>query len=298
MKIQLPMQRQEALVGCLFLAPFMTGFCLFVIFPILYTFWLSLLGANTLADFLHPQFVGLQNFVAVVTNEDAMAAYGRSMVYTLVYVPTMLVGSLLLALVLNRQFPLRTLSRTMVFLPYVANVTAVAIVFNVLLNPFGGPINTVLSNLGIGEPPRWLMDPALSLSVVALIATWANVAFQTIVFLAAIQDVPEELYEAAKLEGAGGWAQFFRVTLPLISPTTFFLLVTTIIGSTQNFSGIYTLTQGGPGDATTVAIISIYKTAFQFNEFGVASAQSILLFIVLLTITILQWKGQKKWVHY
>jgi multiple sugar transport system permease protein len=138
----------------------------------------------------------------------------------------------------------------------------------------------------------------MALPITALIATWANLAFQTIVFLAALQEVPHELYEASEIEGANAWQKFSKITLPWISPTTFFLVVTTIIGSTQNFSGIYTLTQGGPGDATEVAIINIYHSGFQFNKYSIASAQSMILFAVLLIITIIQWRGQKKWVNY
>lgn len=291
------MKRQEIVTGWLFLAPFVIGFFLFVVFPLLYTFWLSLLGANTLADFMDPPFVGLQNFVDVLRNKDAVASFGRSLQYTSVYVPVMMVSSMAMAFALNKNFPMRTASRTMIFLPYVANVTAVAIVFNVLLNPWGGPVNALLNLLGVSNPPQWLMDPSMALTMTALISVWQNLAFQTIVFLAALQDVPEELYEASRIEGASAWHIFRMVTLPMVSPTTFFLLVTTIIGSTQNFSGIYTLTQGGPGGSSEVAIINIYKAAFQFNQFGIASAQSMLLFAVLLIITIVQWKGQKKWVH-
>jgi ABC-type sugar transport systems, permease components len=292
------MKRQETLTGWAFLTPFLAGFCVFVALPLLYTIWLSFFDANTLQDFAAPKFAGLRNFAAVLASEETMSSYLRSLVYSLVYVPSMILASLFLALLLNRSFPWRTASRTMIFMPYVANVTAVAIVFNVLLNPFGGPVNALLGALGVKEPPLWLMDPRSTLPLTALIATWENVAFQTIVFIAALQDVPEELYEAARIEGAGAAQRLFRVTLPLISPTTFFLVVTTIIGSTQNFSGIYTLTQGGPGDATEVAIISIYKSAFEFNQYSLASAQSILLFLVLLMITVAQWKGQKRWVNY
>jgi multiple sugar transport system permease protein len=210
----------------------------------------------------------------------------------------MIVFSLLMAYLMNKSFKFRTFSRTMIFMPYVANVMAVSIVFNVILNPFEGPVNAFLRIIGVENPPMWLIDPKMALPVTALVATWQNLTFQTIVFLAAMQEVPAELFEAADIEGAGSWTTFRRIILPWISPTTFFLVVTTIIGSTQNFSGIYTLTRGGPGEATEVAIINIYKNAFEFNKFSFASAQSLILFAILLVITIIQWKGQKKWVHY
>lgn len=295
---RLSAKRQEIYTGYLFLAPFVIGLLIFVISPIIYTMYLSLMNFNTLGQFGNLSFMGLRNYIDVFSNQEALDAYLKSLEYSAVYVPCMIIFSLLLAFLMNKQFKLRTLSRTMIFMPYVANVTAVAIVFNAILNPYEGPVNTVLRMLGIANPPLWLIDTALALPTAALIATWANLAFQTIVFLAAMQDVPEELYEAAEIEGAGRWAKFRQITLPWISPTTFFLVVTTIIGSTQNFSAIYTLTDGGPGRATTVAIISIYQNAFEFNKFSFAAAQSIILFLILLIITIIQWRGQRKWVHY
>lgn len=286
------------MTGYLFLAPFLMGLTIFVIIPIFYTIFLSFVDYNSLGTIGNFKFVGFQNYMEVLQDKGMVSSYFKSIKYSLVYVPSMIVFSLLMASIMNKRFYFRTASRTMIFMPYVANVTAVAIVFNVLLNPYDGPVNALLKFIGIKNPPNWLMDSNLALPVTALVATWANLAFQTIVFLAALQEVPEELYEATEIEGANAWQKFTRITLPWISPTTFFLVVTTIIGSTQNFSGIYTLTQGGPGDATEVAIISIYHSGFQFNKYSIASAQSMILFAALLIITIIQWRGQKKWVNY
>lgn len=295
---KLSTKKQEIVTGYIFLAPFLIGLTIFVIIPIFYTIFLSFVDYNSLGRIGNFKFVGLENYKEVFNNTDMVASYFKSIKYSLVYVPSMIILSLLMASIMNKKFYFRTASRTMIFMPYVANVTAVAIVFNVMLNPYDGPINTFLKFIGINNLPNWLMDTNLALPITALIATWANLAFQTIVFLAALQEVPQELYEASEIEGASAWQKFSKITLPWISPTTFFLIVTTIIGSTQNFSGIYTLTQGGPGDATEVAIISIYHSGFQFNKYSIASAQSMILFAVLLIITIIQWRGQKKWVNY
>lgn len=295
---KLSSRKQEIITGYLFLAPFMVGLIIFVIAPIIYTIYLSMMDFNTMRDLKNLKFVGFKNYIDVFSDMTAVKSYLRNIEYSIIYVPSMIILSLIMASLMNKKFKLRTISRTMIFMPYVANVTAVAIVFNVILNPFDGPVNTVLRLIGIPNPPQWLIDPATVMPTTALIATWSNLAFQTIVFLAAMQDVPIELYEAADIEGAGAWARFTKITLPWISPTTFFLIVTTIIGSTQNFSNVYTLTGGGPGDSTTVAVISIYNNAFQFGKFSFASAQTMILFVVLLVITIIQWGGQKKWVHY
>jgi len=295
---RLSSKHQEILTGYIFLAPFMLGLIIFIIAPIFYTIYLSFMDFNAMGHLINLKFVGLQNYIDVIKDNDAVNSYFRSLQYSMIYVPCMIVFSLIMASLMNKKFKLRNVSRTMIFMPYVANVTAVAIVFSMILNPFDGPINTFLRMIGIANPPQWLIDSSTVMPVTALIATWSNLAFQTIVFLAAMQEVPAELYEAADIEGASTWNKFSRITMPWISPTTFFLIVTTVIGSTQNFSNVYTLTQGGPGDATMVSIISIYNNAFEFNRFSFASAQSMILFGVLLIITIVQWGWQKKWVHY
>ncbi|MBU3199936.1 sugar ABC transporter permease [Clostridium estertheticum] len=289
---------QETIVGFAFLSPFMIGYTIFVIIPVLYTAFLSVMDFDNIGKMSNLKFVGLRNFIELFKDQAAMGSYFKSIEYSLVYVPCMLIFSLFMASLMNKNFKLKRLSRTLIFMPYVANVTAIAIVFNVILNPFDGPVNKILRAIGMKNPPQWLLDSTMALPVSALIAVWANMTFQTILFLAAMQDVPKEMYEAADLEGASAWTKLTKLTLPWISPTTFFLVVTTIIGSTQNFSNLYTLTKGGPGGATEVAMLSIYKNSFEFNKFSFASAQTIVLFGVLLVITIVQWRGQKKWVHY
>jgi multiple sugar transport system permease protein len=295
---KLSTKNQEIITGFAFLAPFMIGYTIFVIIPVFYTVFLSMMDFDNIGKMSHMKFVGLRNFIEIFKDQATVGSYFKSLEYSLVYIPCMIIFSLLMASLMNKNFKLKTLSRTMIFMPYVANVTAVAIVFNVILNPFDGPVNKILKSIGFNNPPQWLLDTSMALPVSALIAVWANMTFQTILFLAAMQDVPQEMYEAADLEGASSWTKLTRITLPWISPTTFFLVVTTIIGSTQNFSNIYTLTKGGPGGATEVAMVSIYKNSFEFNKFSFASAQTIVLFGVLLIVTIIQWRGQKKWVHY
>lgn len=298
MKKQLSLKNKETCVGLLFLMPYMVGLFIFVLIPIVYSINLAFMNFNDLSKINDFKYVGLKNFIDILSSKATMGSFLKSLGYTLVYVPCLIIFSLLMAVVMNKTFKFKTASRTMIFMPYVANIMAVAILWNVILNPYGGPVNILLKMLGMVNPPGWLTDPSLALVIVALIAVWQNLAFQTIVFLAALQDVPAELYESASIDGASELTKFKKITLPWISPTTFFLVVSTIIGSTQNFSNIYTLTEGGPGDATQVIAISIFKNAFQFNRFSFASAQAVILFTILLIVTIIQWKGQKKWVNY
>lgn len=290
------MKSGEAKAGILFILPFLAGFLIFNLFPLLYAFYISMVDYNTLKPSYN--FIGFDNFVRIFHDNIAIKAYWNSFLYTLIYVPVLIVLSFLLAILLNRKFFLRPVSRTMILIPYVANVVAIAMVFSVILDPYDGPVNTLLHLIGIENPPMWLGGVSTALPTIALINVWQSLSFQTIVFLAALQGVPGELYEAADLDGAGWWQRVRNVTIPLVSPTTFFLVITSIIGSFQNYASVRALTNGGPGVASRVISLNIYEEAFTYNRYSYAAAQAILLFAVILVITIIQWKGQKRWVHY
>ncbi|GHI00042.1 carbohydrate ABC transporter permease [Neobacillus kokaensis] len=292
----LPYQEKGAAV--LFILPFLIGFLTFNIFPIIYSFVISFMDYNTLKPLSEANFIGFENYIHLLRDKIAMSAFLNSFYYTLIYVPGVLIFSFLLAMLLNRAFALRGITRTMILIPYVANVVAVAIVWSILLNPYDGPINQILIKIGIENPPLWLNGIKTALPTIAIINVWQNLAFQTIVFLAALQGVDRSLYEAAEVDGASVWRKMINVTLPSISPTTFFLLITSIIGSFQNYATVRMLTNGGPGNASRVISLNIYEEAFSLNHYSYASAQAIVLFIIVLVITIFQWKEQKRWVHY
>ena len=181
----------------------------------------------------------------------------------------------------------------MIYMPYVANVIAIGIVWSIVLNPFQGPINALLRLAGVPEAslPQWLMGVKSSLPTLAGIKVWQNLAFQTIVFLAALQEVPRELYECAQIDGAGWWRKLFRITLPVISPTTFFLIVVTVIGSFNSFAIVKALTNGGPGSATRIITLFIYDQAFRYSYYSYSNALACLLFLFILLVTLLQWKA-------
>jgi multiple sugar transport system permease protein len=284
----------------LFIGPFFAGFLLFNLLPLFYSAFLSLVDFNTLGQVRTDRFVWLANYARAFSDRLALASYGRSFLFSLLYVAGIIVASLFLALLLNRNLYLRTLSRTMIYMPYVANVIAIGMVWSIVLNPFNGPVNALFALVGVPEKslPQWLLGVHSSLPTMAGIKVWQNLAFQTIVFLAALQEVPRELYECAQIDGAGWWRKLFRITLPLISPTTFFLVVVTVIGSFNSFALVKALTNGGPGSSTRIITLFIYEQAFRYSYYSYSNALACLLFLFILVVTVVQWRLQKRWVHY
>jgi multiple sugar transport system permease protein len=290
---------QEGRTAFLFVAPFLVGFVVFNLLPMLYSAFLSLVNFNSFTEVKTDEFYGLKNYVRAFTDRLAMASFGRSFLFSAIYVAGIIVLSFLAALLLNRELFLRTASRTMIYLPYVANVVAIGIVWSIVLNPFQGPVNSLLRLLGVSETrlPQWLTGVRSVLPTIAGIKVWQNLAFQTIVFLAALQDVPRELYECAEIDGASGLRKLARITLPLISPTTFFLVVVTVIGSFNSLAIVKALSNGGPGSASRIITLFIYEQAAKYSYYSYANALACLLFLFILLVTLLQWRAQKRWVH-
>jgi multiple sugar transport system permease protein len=292
--------RGEVRSALLFVTPFFLGFAVFQLLPLLYAVALSLVDFNTLSQMGSRRLVGLANYARAFADRLALASFARSFYFSFLYVAGIIALSLFLALLLNRELYARSFSRTMIYLPYVANVIAIGIVWSIVLNPFQGPINALLRLAGLPEAslPQWLLGVKSSLPTLAAIKVWQNLAFQTIVFLAALQEVPRELYECAQIDGAGWWRKLFRITLPVISPTTFFLIVVTVIGSFNSFAIVKALTNGGPGSATRIITLFIYDQAFRYSYYSYSNALACLLFLFILLVTLLQWKLQKRWVNY
>ena len=291
---------KEERTALLFIAPFILGFLVLNFLPLFYSIFLSLVNFNELGARRTNEFFGLKNYARIFGDRLALAAYVRSFYFTAIYAGGIIILSLFLALLLNRSLFLRVPCRTMIYMPYVTNVIAVSMVWAIVLNPFEGPVNALLKLFGVAEEslPMWLLGVKSALPTVAAIKIWRNLAFQTIVFLAALQEVPLELYECAEIDGAGWWKKFYRITLPMISPTMFFLVVVTIIGSFNSLALVKGLTGGGPGSATRIITLFVYEQAIRYSYYSYANALACLLFVFILIITLLQWKAQKLWVHY
>lgn len=288
---------REKGTALIFVLPFIIGFIIFNVIPMVYSVVISLMDFNTFKPLSMIKFIGIDNYTRLFNDPIALNAFVKSFIYTVFYVPGLIILSFVMATLLNKTFALRGLTRTLILMPYVANVVAVSIVWSILLDPFGGPINQIIEKLG-GTPPMWLSGVKTALPTIAGINVWQSLAFQTIVFLAALQGVNKELYEAADMDGASRFRRLWSITLPAISPTTFFLVITSIIGSFQNYASVRMLTNGGPGTSSRVISLNIYEEAFTLNHYSYASAQAMILFAIVLVITIIQWKGQKRWVHY
>ena len=208
-----------------------------------------------------------------------------------------MVAGFVLAMIVNKGIHWKGAIRGMVFVPYVSNMVAVAVVFKILFGQ-SGPFYQIMQFLGVENPPLLLLSDKFALPTVALIAVWKGIGLNMITYLGALQNVPTELDEAAQIDGANKWQRIKNVVIPMISPTTFFLIISSIITSLQNFTVIQSLTEGGPGQSTTVMALSIVRTAFVQNNTAFASAQAMVIFLIVMIITLIQWRGQKKWVNY
>lgn len=280
---------RESLVAYSFIAPNFIGFCVFTLVPMAIAIFLSLCDW----DGVHAvEFVGLDNFIKLLSDKTFKAAFKNTIVYTLGTVPLTLVCSLGLAMLLNQNIRFRNFFRTVSFFPYVASLVAVAAVWNMLFSPSMGPVNMVLSSLGVENLPRWAAGKDTAMITVILFSVWKNMGYYMVIYLAGLQGTNPELEEAANLDGANKWQIFWNVTLPQLRPTTFFVVIMLTIASFKVYDQMYMITQGGPGDATKTLVYYIYETAFvNTPKYGYASAVAMVLFVLVLIVTIVQFKG-------
>ncbi|SES28848.1 sugar ABC transporter permease [Rhizobium sp. NFR03] len=286
--------RRDSLAGFLFIAPQMIGIFVFVLIPLGLVFWYSLHEWNVLANTF--AFTGAQNYRMLLEDESLLDVLGATAIFSVGLVIFNLSLALLLAVLLNQRLAGIGVFRTLFFSPVVVSLVAWTIVWGFLLQKNGG-INGMLLTFGI-EGPNWLREETTAMISVVVVQVFKNVGLNMILFLAALQGVPKELYEAARIDGAPAYKQFRRITLPLISPTIMLTSIITIVGSLQVFAQIAVLTQGGPGLSTTVLVYYLYQQAFQFHYFGYGSTLSILLFAIVAILTFAQWQMRKRIVFY
>ncbi|NQX69479.1 sugar ABC transporter permease [Paenibacillus ferrarius] len=290
-------QIREDLMGYAFVSPMVLGLVIFTLFPIIASFFLSFTDWNFVAGFSKTKFLGLDNFIKLIHDSVFLLSLKNNLILMIV-VPVTLAISVALAVIIDKKIHLKDLLKVVFFIPYISSIVAVAIVFQVLFHPTYGPINQILMSWGMDNPPKWLADPDFALYCVMGLMVWVQIGYNMIIFMAGLQSIPNDLYEAADIDGASKWKQFYSITVPLLSPTTFFLLITGIIGTFKVFDVISVLTGGGPANSTTVVVYRLYETAFVNLQSGYASAMAVVLLILVLLITLLQWIGQRKWVNY
>ena len=289
-------RQREALAGYLFILPTFLGYTTFIIGPILAAIGISL----TQYDLLSPaRFVGLDNYAQMLADGRLVAVYRNTILFTLFAVSFNVGVGLLLAVLINRKLPgaLKYLFRTVYFFPVLVALVYSAIIWQFLYQKDSGIINYYLSFLNIAPIP-WLSGKQWVLPSIIIMDVWKNTGFAMLVFLAGLQNIPQTYYEAAQIDGANGWQLFRNITLPLISPTLFFNLIIFMIGGLQVFDSVVVLTQGGPGDASRSLVMYIVEKAFQTFEMGYASAMAISLFVVIMILTLVQFRVSRSWVHY
>ncbi len=272
-----------------FIAPNFIGFCIFTLIPMVFAIGLSFCNW----DGQHAiEFVGLKNFLDLAGDKTFKTAFVNTIVYCVGTVPLTLVCSLGLALLLNQNVKLRNFFRTVSFFPYVASLVAVAAVWNMIFSPSMGPVNMLLSSLGVENLPRWAAGKDTAMITVILFSVWKNMGYYMVIYLAGLQGTNPVLVEAAELDGASKWHVFWHVTLPQLRPTTFFVTITLTIASFKVYDQMYMITQGGPGDATITLVYDIYNIAFvNTPKYGYASAVAMVLFALVLAITLFQFRN-------
>ncbi len=283
---------REAIWGYLFITPNFLIILFFTIIPVFFSLYMSLTDWNILST---PNFIGLENYRDILEDKLARETFFNTFYFTIVSVPINVFLTLLLAVLLNQKIKGITFFRTAYYLPVISASVAVSLMFMWILAN-NGLLNQILGSIGV-EPIRWLTSPKNALNSVIGVTVWKGLGLNMIIFLAALQDIPNELVEAAAIDGANRVQQFFKITIPLLSPVIFFVTITGVIGSFQSFDLVYNMTKGGPGHATTVIGYYIWKQAFDYMHMGYGAALAYIVFAAILVLTIIQWVIRKSWVY-
>ena len=294
-----PWRRRETRSAYFFLSPWILGFLLLTAGPMLASLVLSFTDYDILSA---PRFVGLANYRELASDPDVYRSLGNTVFYTVLHVPLSIAISLALAMLLTRLSRGSAFFRTVIYLPVMTPPVAIGALFLLLLNGQTGLVNAALGVVGI-QGPEWTTDPVWIKPGIVLMSLW-TVGASVVIFLAALREVPEQLYEAATVDGASPWQRFRLITLPMISPSLFFVLIVNTIGSLQMFTEVYTMyfgnetTRSSSGDAALFYVVYLFQQAFQFLHMGYASAMAWLLFLVVLVITVIQVRVSRRFVHY
>ena len=280
---------RESLVGWGFLAPNLTLMAVFLFLPILWALQLSFQDSQ---GFGSPEWVGLENYAKLVSDPVFWQSFGNTIAFTILTVPITMVGGLGLAVLINSVLPARGVFRTVIVLPMVISGVASGMIAGIIFYQSNGIINKVLSAIGL-NPVAWQSDGLPALISVVIVAIWLRIGFNMIIYLAGLQGIEPQLYEAARIDGASRWQQLRSITVPLVGPSTFFLLIMNVIASFQVFDLIFVMTGGGPGNSTSVLVTYAYRNGFQIREQGYGAAIGIVILIITLLFTFVQWKTSR-----
>ena len=291
-----PQKRLSAALGpYLYLLPTLAGMLLLSAGAIAGAFMVSFTRWDLVSA---PEWAGLANYRLMLESPLFWEVFGNTFYFVALAVPFSVGGSLFLALLVNQRLRGMTFFRTVYFMPVVASMVAVALVWSWIFNPEYGLLNDLLARWFGVRGPEWLADPRWAMPALVIVTVWKGLGYNMLLFLAGLQNIPQELYDAALTDGARAWSRFKHVTLPMLSPTMFFVVVISLINGFQVFEQTFILTRGGPANATRTLSYFIYENAFQFFQMGYAAAMAVVLFLLLFGITLIQLRLQKRWVFY
>ena len=286
----LSLKLRSTLVGWSFILPNFLGFAVLTLAPVIILFYMSMTSWNVFGT---AQWIGFDNFERLLDDRSFHKALGNTLYYAVIHIPLTLAASLGLALLLNRKLRGVAFFRTVAFFPYITSVVAIAVVWNMLLSPETGPVNQILGWFGI-DGPGWTTSSTWAMPAIILVSVWREMGYYMLLFLAGLQTVPTQLYEAARLDGANAWQRFTNVTLPGLRPTTFFVTVMLTIASFKVLDLVLVMTNGGPGQSTLVLSQYIFNKGFVENQFGYASSVAVALFLICIVVTIVQFIVNKR----
>lgn len=290
------------LVASPFLLPSLIGLMIFSFLPLVISGMISLTDWNGLdklsgMGFFEEHFIGFGNYKAILTTPEFWRTLVNTAQYIVLYIPLMLAASLLVAYLLSRSHRCVGVFRVLYYIPVLTSWVAASLIWKSVLSPQYGALNGILKLFGI-QGPGWLQDEAWAMPAIVLVSVWKDMGFFGLILLSGIVGINRTYYEAASLDGAGGWKKFTRITLPLLTPSIFYVLIVSLINSFQLFPQIMIMTGGGPNGATQVMVERIYNYGFRYYRMGYAAAFSWLLFVIIMVFTAIQMKGQNRWVHY
>ena len=290
------------MVASPFLLPSLIGFAVFSFLPLLISILISLTDWNGLDEltakgFLHDHFIGLDNYKSILQSDEFWKVLKNTGLYIVLYLPLMLAVSIAIAHLLSRPRKGVGVFRVIYYIPVLTSWVAASLIWKSVLSPKYGAINSVLEIFGI-QGPGWLLDERWAMPAIVLVSVWKDMGFFGLILLSGMVGINKSYYEAAEIDGAGGWTKFWRITLPLLTPAIFYVLIVSLINSFQLFPQIMIMTDGGPNGATQVMVERIYKYGFRYYKMGYASALSWILFFIIMVCTMIQMRGQKKWVNF
>ncbi|GAB5493634.1 MAG: sugar ABC transporter permease [Phototrophicaceae bacterium] len=283
--------RYHKITPYLFIAPMLIGLVLFRLGPIIAALFISFTKWNVRTD---PEFVGLANYQEMFASETFWMVLGNTLLFAIVYVPSVIILALIMALLVNQKLRGIAVYRALFFMPYITSMVAVAMVWNWIFSTRFGVLNNVLRELFNTPNVSWLTE--YPLWVLIIVTVWKTSGFQMMIYVAGLQGIPSYLYEAAKIDGATRWQQFRHITIPLLTPITFFVLIFSIIEAFRTFEVTFSMTGGGPLNQSTTLAYYIYQNAFVFNRMGYASSLAYMLMFIVGVITVLNFYGRRRWV--